>query len=68
MEKVEEGSLHEDTLTLLELDTQEQLLNLCCLFIYLILQTYDLKVTLPGLKRDTQIIQISLLPGTTASI
>lgn len=32
------------------------------------LQMYDLNVTLPGLKTDTQTVQICLLPGRTASI
>ncbi|KAK5600473.1 hypothetical protein CRENBAI_019729 [Crenichthys baileyi] len=31
-------------------------------------KSYDLKVTLPGLKNDTQIIKISLLPGNPHSL
>ncbi|XP_033494631.2 structural maintenance of chromosomes flexible hinge domain-containing protein 1 [Epinephelus lanceolatus] len=31
-------------------------------------KTYDLKVTLPGLKKDTQTIKISLLPGNPHSL
>ncbi|KAM6971565.1 structural maintenance of chromosomes flexible hinge domain-containing protein 1 [Tautogolabrus adspersus] len=32
------------------------------------IKTYDLKVTLPGLKEDTQMIKISLLPGNPHSL
>uniref|UniRef100_A0A4W6CK50 Structural maintenance of chromosomes flexible hinge domain containing 1 n=1 Tax=Lates calcarifer TaxID=8187 RepID=A0A4W6CK50_LATCA len=35
---------------------------------YFILQTYDLKVTLTGLKKDTQTLKISLLPGNPHSL
>uniref|UniRef100_A0A8D3CS64 Structural maintenance of chromosomes flexible hinge domain containing 1 n=1 Tax=Scophthalmus maximus TaxID=52904 RepID=A0A8D3CS64_SCOMX len=36
--------------------------------LYFVLQTYDLKVTLPGLKKDTQTFKVSVLPGNPHSI
>uniref|UniRef100_A0A3B4YKE3 Structural maintenance of chromosomes flexible hinge domain containing 1 n=1 Tax=Seriola lalandi dorsalis TaxID=1841481 RepID=A0A3B4YKE3_SERLL len=47
-----------------------QLVILCKIFSipYFILQTHELKVILPGLKKDTQTIKISLLPGKKAFI
>uniref|UniRef100_A0A3B4YHK7 Structural maintenance of chromosomes flexible hinge domain containing 1 n=1 Tax=Seriola lalandi dorsalis TaxID=1841481 RepID=A0A3B4YHK7_SERLL len=47
-----------------------QLVILCKIFSipYFILQTHELKVILPGLKKDTQTIKISLLPGNPHSL